>query len=97
MKNKFQRLSKEEKKKAIDNYYATVAGEEDKKRFKRIMIYGILCLIYGTYLIVEQIITKISIANYILGGLLLIAGCVFLIGRHKIIVKKVNDFIVRKK
>ena len=96
MKNKFQRLSNEEKKKAIENYYATVVGEEDKKRFKRIFIYGIICLIYGAYLIIEQIITKISIANYVLGILLLIAACVFLIGGHKIKVKKVNDYLVKK-
>lgn len=97
MKNVFQRLSKAEQKEAIRNYYATSAGEENKKRFKRIFIYGVVCLLYGTFLIIEEIINHASNANYVLGTLVIIAGCVFLIGGHKAKVEKVNSYLVSKR
>ena len=97
MKNKFQRLSKEEKQKAINDYYKTTSGEENKKRFKRILIYGIICIVYGTYVIIEQIINNVSNFNYAFGATLLIAGLFFLIARHRVIVQKVNNYLIKKK
>ena len=42
MKNKYQRMTKEEKKECRQKYYATPKGKEMKIRFLRLKIIGIL-------------------------------------------------------
>ena len=97
MKTKFQRMNKEEKKKAIRRYYNTSLGKENEIRFKRLLIIGLLCLAYSAYLFVSIIIDGGNVWNYILAICMLISGLVFLIGRIKIRSKQVNNFLTKKR
>ena len=97
LKNKFQRLEKKEKKKAIENYYKTDVGKANKSRFLRLLIIGIACFLYSTYLIVDAIVNDGNIWYYIMAGFVIAFGLVFLIGRHKIMVKSVNNYLIKNK
>ena len=97
LKNKFQRLDKSEKKKAIENYYKTEVGKSNKSRFLRLLIVGITCFIYSAYLIIDAILNDGNIWYYIMAGFAIVFGLVFLIGRHKVIVKSVNNYLIKNK
>lgn len=94
---KKQNLKKNERKEILNKYYQTDIGMINKKRYLRLLIYGILCLAYGIFLITEQIIKQDSIWYYILGIIVLICGLIFLMGRHKLIIKNINDFARKNK
>ena len=96
-KYKYQRLSKEEKKEAKLQFYQTEQGMELKSRFRRILIYSIILVLFGIYLIVEAYVKKDSIAQYIYGSIVTFFGIAFLISRAYVMMKKVNDFITKPK
>lgn len=96
-KYKYQRLSKEEKKKARNDFYKTEYGKNLKLRFKRINIYSIILILFGTYLLIEAIINKNSYAEYIYSTILIIFGIAFLISKFHIEMIKVNEFITKPK
>ena len=96
LKNKYQRLTKEEKKEACQKFYQTEFGKKMKPVFKRLLIISILLFIYALVLVLDSLLKKGSIWNYV--AAILVASCafVFLIGRHKIIVRDVNNFLISK-
>lgn len=96
-KYKYQRLSKDEKKEAKNNFYQTEQGIELKKRFNRILIYSIILILFGIYLLVEAYIKKDSYAQFVYGAILILFGIGFLISRGHVMMTKVNDFITRPK
>ena len=96
-KYKYQRLSKDEKKEAKNNFYQTEQGIELKKRFNRILIYSIILILFGIYLLVEAYIKKDSYAQYVYGSILILFGIGFLISRGHVMMKKVNEFITKPK
>lgn len=96
-KYKYQRLSKEEKKQVKDEFYNTNQGMELKVRFKRILIYSILLLLFGLYLLIDAYINKDSYAQYVYGAIMLMFGVGFLISRSYVMMKKVNDYITKPK
>ena len=96
-KYKYQRLSKDEKKEAKNNFYQTEQGIELKKIFNRILIYSIILILFGIYLLVEAYIKKDSYAQYVYGSILILFGIGFLISRGHVMMKKVNEFITKPK
>lgn len=97
LKNKYQRLTKEEQKKAREAFYQTKTGQILKVRFTRLLITSLLLLIYGSYLIIDAIMKDARIFGITSGIILYIFSFVFLIGRHKLIIDKVNKFLIEKK
>ncbi len=97
MKNKFQRMTKEEQKKVLTKYYATKTGKENKARFLRLLIFGYLCLLYAVVVIGDTIINHHSNWNYVLAGIMVIFGLFFLLARHKVLITKVNEYVVKHK
>lgn len=97
IKNKYQRLSYEEKRKAREDFYKTDFGKEQKPRFNRLIIVSILLFLFSIYLLIDAIIKKDSIFAYTAAILLFIFSAVFFIGRHKVIVKNVNSYLIKKK
>ena len=95
-KYKYQRLTKEEKSDALEKFYQTELGINLKQRFKRILIYSIVLITFGIFLIINTYIKKDSNINYIYASLLIIFGIFFLIARRYVIMIKVNDFITKK-
>ena len=96
-KNKYQKLTKEEKAHARARYYKTPTGSANKIRFTRLLICGILCLGYSLFLVIWTLIKKENFWNYILAGTMFIFGLIFLIGRGKIISRNVNNYLGKNK
>lgn len=94
---KYQKLTKEEKKKAKVEFYQTTQGIELKARFKRIIIYSIILLIFGLYLLIEAIIKDNSYAQYIYASILIIFSIGFIILKYYIEMIKVNDYLTKPK
>lgn len=94
-KYKYQRLTKDEKKAAKKAFYETSMGKELKFRFKRIMVYSIILIIFGIWLLIEAYMKKDSVAQYIYSIILIISGIIFIIARYFILRKKVNDYITK--
>lgn len=97
IKNKYQRLNKDEKRLAREKYYQTKVGAANKTRFIRLLICGLLCIIYSIVLVVDTIIEQKTYWYYILAGTMFIFGLVFLIGRAKLIVRNVNNYLLKNK
>lgn len=93
MKNKYQRMSKEEKKELINEYKKTEKGKYLLGKLRNVLICGVLSYIYAVYLI----ITAENIWSYIGAGGLLIAGCIFIVGSIKLRGKNLNKFAIKKK
>lgn len=94
---KYQKLTKEEKKKAKVEFYQTTQGIELKTRFKRIIIYSIILLIFGLYLLIEAIIKDNSYAQYIYASILIIFSIGFIISKFYAEMIKVNDYLTKPK
>lgn len=92
MKNKYQRMTKEEKKALIIEYKKDSFGSAMIKRLTRLLIIGILSYAYAIFLVV----TAENIWHYISASGLLIAGCVFIIGSLKLKIKNLNTFAIKK-
>lgn len=97
MNYKYDRLTKEEKEKAKKDFYNTDRGKNLKIRFNRILVYGIILLLFGIILLIEELIKGNSISQIIYGIILILFGVAFIIGRFIVIRKQVNDFITKKK
>ena len=97
MKKNYRTLTRQEKKATLNKYYQTDMGKINKKRFLRLLIYGILCITYSLVLIIEQLMKNSSLWNYIMALVMFIFGLVFLIGRHKLIIRSINYYLVKNK
>lgn len=97
IKNKYQRLNKEERKKAREDFYKTDLGRNLKVRFNRLLIVSILLTLYSAYIFVDTFLNNGSLFGYSAGVLVLIFAFVFLIGRHKLIIEKTNSYLIKKK
>lgn len=96
-KNKYQRSTKEEKQKARNAFFNTHFGRDLKKRLNRLVIYSILLIGFAIYFIIDNIINDNTVTNYILVGFFIIFAIIFLIGRHYVIVKNANDYMIKNK
>lgn len=96
MKNKYQRLSKEDKKECREMYFNTPKGKDMHLRLIRLNIIGIIGLLVGIYIILNGNITKeISWIDYLVSIPLLLASVVFLIGSYSIRGKVLNQFALK--
>ncbi|MDE6284136.1 MAG: hypothetical protein K2M17_00095 [Bacilli bacterium] len=97
LKNKYQRLSKEEKKKAREDFFTTDLGKSLKFRFNRLLVVSVLLMLYSAYIIIDTFLNNGSLFGYSAGILVFIFALVFLIGRHKLIIEKTNNYLIIKK
>lgn len=95
-KYKYQTLTKEEKRKAKNDFYQTDNGKNLKKRFDRLFLYSILLTMFAIYIVISAIINDDEFYNYIYGISLFVMAIIFLIGRYKIYLENINNFIVKK-
>ena len=96
-KNKYQRATKEEKQKARNDFFNTDFGRDLKKRLNRLVIYSILLIGFAIYFIIDNIINDNTVTNYILAAFFIIFAIIFLIGRHYVIIKNANDYMIKNK
>ncbi len=95
MKLKYQTLSKEEKIKVKEEFYASELGKENKFRLIRIIFIGVLSLIYSAYCIYEY--TNTDHIFYLINAVtFIIAGIVLIIGYFKVKLKLYNKIAIKK-
>lgn len=97
MKNKYQRMSKEEKKQCQTFYYNTEKGHEMKMRFLRLKIIGGVGVAFSIFLVVSGYISnEINWATWVMAGILFLFSWVFIIGSEVIKGKCLNQYAVKK-
>lgn len=96
-KNKYQRANKGTKKKAYNEYFKTEFGIALKKRLNRLIIYSILLLGFAIYLAIDNTLKDKSVSIYIFAIFLVIFAGLFIWGRHFVIVRNINDYMVSNK
>lgn len=96
MKNKYQRMNKEEKNKIKEKYYATEEGKSMRNRLTRLLITGTIGILFALYLI-YSILTNDgnNIWQYVISGILIIASIVFIIGSIKLRIKVLNKYAIK--
>lgn len=92
-KLKYYSLTKEEKKKLKIEFYQTNFGNSVNKRLNRLLFTGIIALIFGIYLLVDNS----TIWDIVIGIITLIASLIFIFGSYKVRTQKLNNYLVKKK
>ena len=93
----YKKLSKVEKKKVKDEYRRTAKGIKLSPILDRLVIEGIACLLFAIGITIGIIYFEFSKWYFIIVGLLVISGIVFLIAQNNIRKKEYNKFISSKK
>lgn len=93
LKNKYQRMTKDQRSALKIEYKNTQKGKYILSKLRNVFIIGIVSYIYSIYLF----ITSKNIWDYIMAGILLVFGCIFVITSAKLKVKNLNEFAIRKK
>lgn len=96
MKNKYQRMSKEEKKSCREQYYQTAKGKEMKIRFLRLNVTGMLGILFSAFLVVHGYISnEINWATWTMAIILFVFSIVFIVGAAVLKGKCFNNFAVK--
>ena len=78
MKNKYQRMTKTEKKELKQKFYETTKGKEMKKRLLRLRITGLIGILFSVFLVISGYISKEKEYKTINITLLVIAFFIYL-------------------
>ena len=96
MKNKYQRMNKEEKKNIKEKYFATEAGKSMSNRLIRLLITGLMGIFFSLYLVYSNYTNDgNSIWQYIMSAILFVASLVFIFGSIKIKIKVLNKYAIK--
>ena len=96
VKNKYQRMNKEEKKIILEKYKKTEKGKSMIPRLNRVVITGIIVVLIAGFLYYLAVKSG-SIWDYIYASMILIAGLVFIIGSIRIRGKELNKQALKEK
>jgi len=96
MKNKYQRMTKKEKKDIQNKYYQTESGKTMKNRLNRLIITGIMGIAFGLFLIYSNITKDGNLLwQYMMAGILIIFSIIFIIGSIKIRIDVLNKYAIK--
>ena len=90
---KYYSLNKEEKIKLKSDFYNTEFGLNIKKRLNRLLFTGIIGTLFSIYLFINPS-NKWDIVS---GIILLSASILFIISSFKVRIRKLNNYLVKKK
>ena len=97
MKNKYQRMSKEEKKQCQKFYYNPEKRQEMKVGFLRLKIIGVVGIAFSIFLVVSGYLSnEINWATWVMAGTLFLFSTVFIIGSVVIKGKCLNQYAIKK-
>jgi hypothetical protein len=98
MKNKYERLSKEEKKQARQDYISfSEVNANIYKKLKRLIIISYIGIIYSVAMfIVDFIITK-NVWDFVIDGVLMVFCVWFIIRSKTLISDSINKFLIENK
>lgn len=98
VKNKYQRMTKTEKKELQQQFYETTKGKEMKKRLLRLRLIGLVGIFFSIFLVISGYISKeLNWATWAMSILLMLCSCVYFVGSFTIKGKMLNDFAIKKK
>lgn len=98
MKNKYQRLSREERKKArIEYRESSEARNNIAKRLQRSMICGIILMIYGIVFLTISLCSDAKWWDLITNSGCILIGFIFIIMSIRVYANKVNMYLIKKK
>lgn len=96
MKNKYQRLSKEEKERVKLKYYATDKGKEMKKRLDRLLVIGSVGILFSVFLIVSGYLSnKVEWYTWVVAIILMVFSIIYVVGSIKLRGKVLNQFALK--
>lgn len=97
VKNKYQRMTKTEKKEIEQQFYETTKGKEMKKRLLRLRVIGLVGIFFAIFLVISGYISKeLNWATWAMSILLMLCSCVYFVGSFTIKGKMLNDFAIKK-
>lgn len=97
MKNKYQRLNKEEKKKISDEYFSTKIGKYVKRKLTSAFICGIFCIIISIFLFIYSYKDGLKFIDYFYNISTFVFGIIFIIAPFIIKNKKLNEYVIKHK
>lgn len=96
MKNRYQRMTREEKRNCQKQYYETSKGKEMHIRFARLILTGIIGILFSIYIIVNSYIEKnLDWLMWVISGVLLVSSIIFIVGSLQIKKKCLNEFAIK--
>ena len=98
VKNKYQRMSKEEKKVLKSQYYQTNKGKEMKARLNRLVVIGSIGILFSIFLVISGYLSqKLDWATWLLAGILLFFSVFYIVSSCMLRGKVLNQFAIKKK
>lgn len=98
MKNKFQRMSRQERKELIKEY----KNENDNNKhyistLNRMLVLGIIGFVYGTIAILFDIfVLNVSFWTYIIDAVVMIFTVFLIVQRQRILIATMNNYAINK-
>jgi len=98
MKNKYQRMSKEEKKSLIERFKKDSFGKLQMSRLQRLTLTGSLGIIVAIAMPVLSFLVdnEIGVFTYVMSIILLVMSLVFIIGSYLIKGRDLNSFAIKE-
>ena len=97
MKNKYQRMSKDEKKKLKQKFIQTEYGKNLLHRLNRLLIIGLIGIVFAIFEFVISFLNKDDIFDFISAVLLLVISIIFIISSIKTKTKQLNNYALKQK
>lgn len=96
MKNKYQRLSKEDRKECRSMYYSTTQGKSMHIRLFRLLIIGTIGILFSIFMIGNGLIQQnLHWYDYAMAIPLFLISIVFIVGSFLIKRKVLNQFALK--
>ena len=96
MKNKYQRMSKEEKKALQEKFYKTEKGKDMKKRLLRLRIIGFIGMLFAVFLVVSSYFSKeLNWATWLMSIILMACSVTYFVSSFVLKGKVLNDFAIK--
>ena len=96
MKNKYQRMSKEEKKDLQEKFYKTEKGKDMKKRLLRLRIIGFVGMLFDVFLVVSAYFSKeLNCATWLMSIILMVCSVTYFVSSFVLKGKVLNDFAIK--
>lgn len=97
MKNKYERLSKQEKKLAIAEFKnSSKVNANICKKVKRLKVICIIGMIYAVISFIVDFYLTIRAWDFIIDGILLVFCLLFYIGSNSIFSNQINKYLIEK-
>ncbi len=97
MKNKYQRMNKEQQEKIRAEYKSTSKGQMQIKRLNRLCVTGIVGIVLGIALIIYSLVMHEKFYEFITPVILIIFSIVFIVKSWQLRIEAYNDLALSKK